>query len=305
MPRSIRPGQTDADPRRRHEFAAIAQLLIGATIISFSPVFVEVASVGPTTAGFYRSLFGGLSLLVVVRVRGDSLWRGVRPLGLALACGTLFAADLSFWHRSIHHVGPGLATILGNFQIFLLAAYGILVSHQRIDWRLLLSLPLAIAGLFFLVGVDWDHLREDYKLGVLFGLLTAVAYAGYTLALQNSQSRPIRLGPAANLAWISLLTALLMAGEVALVGESFRIPDTRSGISLLTYGVVCQALGWIVISRALPWTQASRAGLILLLQPTLAFVWDVVFFSRPFGAMDAIGAVLTLTAIYLGGVRSS
>ncbi len=291
------------DLERRRDLLAIVQLLVGATMISFSPVFVELANVGPTTAGFYRTLFGGLFLLIVVLVRGEALWRGIRPLGLVLACAALFAADLSFWHRSIHYIGPGLATIMGNLQIFFLAAFGILVFRERVEWRFLVSLPLAIAGLFVLVGVDWDQLQTDYKLGVLFGVITAVTYAGYMLVLQKSQSRPVRLSAAANLAWISLLTAMFMAFEVPLVGESFRIPDARSWVSLLAYGVLCQALGWIVISRALTRIEASRAGLILLLQPTLAFVWDVIFFSRPTGAMDVFGALLTLAAIYLGGSR--
>jgi drug/metabolite transporter (DMT)-like permease len=294
---------TDHDSKRPRDLVAIAQLLCGATLISFSPVFVKLANVGPTAAGFYRTLFGGAFLLVVVLVRRDALWRGMRPLGLALACGALFAADLSFWHRSIHYIGPGLATIMGNFQIFFLAAFGMLVFRERVDWRFLVSLPLAIVGLFLLVGIDWEQLQTGYKLGVLFGLLTAVVYAAYMLVLQESQSRPVRLGAAANLAWISLLTAMFMAVEVPLFGESFRIPDTRSWVSLLAYGVLCQAMGWIVISRALPRIEASRAGLILLLQPTLAFIWDVLFFSRPTGGLDVFGALLTLAAIYLGGSR--
>jgi drug/metabolite transporter (DMT)-like permease len=291
------------DSKRPRDILAIVQLLVGATMISFSPVFVKLANVGPTAAGFYRTLFGGLFLLIVVAIRGDMVWRGIRPLGLALACGALFAADLSFWHRSIHYIGPGLATIMGNFQIFFLAAFGILVFRERVEWKFIVSLPLAIAGLFVLVGVDWEQLQTGYKLGVLFGLLTAVTYAGYMLVLQESQSRPVRLSAAANLAWISLLTAMFMAVEVPLFGESFRIPDAQSWASLLAYGVLCQAIGWIFISRALPRIEASRAGLILLLQPTLAFVWDVLLFSRPTGGMDVFGALLTIVAIYLGGSR--
>ena len=56
-------------------------------------------------------------------------------------------------------------------------------------------------------------------------------------------------------------------------------------------------------SRALVVVEASRAGLILLLQPTLAFIWDVLFFARPTGVVDALGAGLALTAIYIGGTR--
>lgn len=281
----------------------IAQLVIGAFMISFSPVFVKLTSAGPTVIGFYRTLFGGLFLLIVVVIRGDGLWKGVKPFLLAAACAALFAADLTFWHRAIVYIGPGLATIMGNLQVFFLAAFGIIVFREKIDWRFLVSIPLAITGLVMLVGVDWEHLERGYKLGVLFGVFTAVTYAGYMLVLQRSQSRPIRLSAAANLAVISLLTALIMGIEGRLFGEGFRIPDAQSWSSLLAYGVLCQAIGWIIISRALVKVEASRAGLILLLQPTLAFVWDVIFFARPTSVVDVAGAMLTLVAIYLGGSR--
>jgi drug/metabolite transporter (DMT)-like permease len=283
--------------------AAVVRLLVGATLISFSPVFVKLAHVGPTVAGFYRLLFGGLFLCVLLVARREVVWRGFGPLGLALGCAAFFAADITFWHRCIMYIGPGLATIMGNFQVFFLAAFGIVVFRERIDWRFLLSLPLAIAGLFMLVGVDWGRLGSEYKLGIVFGLVTAVMYAGYLLVLQESQSRSFRLSATANLAIISLVCAAIMGVESAAFGESFRIPDRQSWLSLIGYGVGCQAVGWIVISRALPDIQASRAGLILLLQPTLAFVWDVIFFARPTDVVSAVGALVTLSAIYLGETR--
>ncbi|MFQ5510489.1 MAG: DMT family transporter [Candidatus Krumholzibacteriia bacterium] len=281
----------------------ILQLLVGATLISYSPVFVKLANVGPTMAGFYRNLFGGIFLLLVVLMRGEPLWRGARPLGMACIAAVLFAADLSFWHRSIHYIGPGLSTIMGNFQVFFLAAFGVFVFKERADWKFLVSIPLAVAGLLMLVGVDWAALEKDYRLGIYLGLITALTYACYLLILQKAQSSERRLPAAANLAVISLGTAAIMAVEGALQGESFRIPEGRSWAALISYGVLCQALGWIVISRALVKVEASRAGLILLLQPTLAFVWDVLFFARPTGIVDVSGALLALAAIYLGGTR--
>ena len=42
------------------------------------------------------------------------------------------------------------------------------------------------------------------------------------------------------------------------------------------------------------------AGLALLLQPTLSFVWDVLFFGRPMQPIEIAGAAIALFAIYLG-----
>jgi drug/metabolite transporter (DMT)-like permease len=281
----------------------ILQLLAGAAMISFSPVFVKLADVGPTMAGFYRNLFGGVFLLVIAIGRGERLWVGWRSFAFAAVCGGLFAADLSFWHRSIHYVGPGLATIIGNFQVFFLAAFGIIVFREKVDWRYLAAVPVAVTGLILLVGFDWVGLSPDYRTGVFYGLVTALIYAAYVLVLQRSQMRLQRLSATANLCIISMVAALIMGVEGNLQGESFHIPDVQSWSSLLAYGVVCQALGWIIISRALVKVEASRAGLILLLQPTLAFVWDILFFSRPTNVTHITGAILALVAIYLGGSR--
>lgn len=293
-----RPASTPREYRM-----AIGQLLAGATLISFSPVFVRLADVGPTASGFYRMSFGGTFLVAVAILRGDPLWRGWRPFALAAVCGVSFAADLSFWHRSILYIGPGLATIMGNFQVFFLAVFGIVVLRERIDWKFLVSVPLAFVGLVMLVGADWSQLGSDYRRGVLFGVATALTYATYVLVLQKSQALSRRLGPAANLAVISVVTAVVMGVEGRIQRESFAIPDMQSWLSLLGYGIICQAVGWIIISRGLARVEASRAGLILLLQPTLAFTWDVLFFSRSTGVSDAIGAIMALIGIYIGGAR--
>ncbi|MFB3063956.1 MAG: EamA family transporter, partial [Gammaproteobacteria bacterium] len=53
-------------------------------------------------------------------------------------------------------------------------------------------------------------------------------------------------------------------------------------------------------AHSLAQVPASRVGLILLLQPLLAFVWDVLFFARSITPTELTGAVLTLLGIYLG-----
>lgn len=275
-------------------------MLAGTVFISFSAVFVRLADVGPTTAGFYRMLFGAVLLVAVVAVKRLPLWRGWTPFGLALVAGLFFAADLISWHRSIHYVGPGLATILANFQVFSLAIIGVVFFRERAGWRFLISIPLAVAGLLLLVGVDWDALSPAYRAGVWLGLFCAVMYTGYLLTLRRSQRRRDRLDPTANLAVITVVTTLILAPICVLQGEGFGIPDGRSAVALVAYGFLCQAVGWIVISWAVVKIEASRVGLLLLLQPTLTFIWDILFFQRPTAAVEVAGASLTLAAIYFG-----
>jgi drug/metabolite transporter (DMT)-like permease len=298
------PASSFASPPGRHSAAGLVQVAAGAVMISFAAVWVRLADVGPTAAGVYRMLVGGLVLLPLALVRRERLWAGWSAAGYVGAAGVCFTLDLVFWHKSILLVGPGLATILANFQVFLLATFGFIVLRERLHWRFALAVPAALLGLFLLVGVNWRTLPGDYRAGVVFGLLTALSYGTYLLVLRASQARPSRLEPLPNLMAICWITTLMLVATAAAEGESLRIPSPATGGILLLYGVTAQVLGWLLISHGIAHVEAGRAGLMLLLQPSLAFVWDVLFFHRPTAALDVAGALLALGAIYLGTARS-
>lgn len=277
------------------------RLLCGAAMISFAPVFVRLTPVSPTDSAFYRTLFGGLMLAAwVVAVRAPVERRSGFALVALIAAGVFFAGDLAVWHRSIWYVGPGLATLLGNFQVFVLALVGILWYREKARWELLIAIPMAIVGLGMIVGFEWRALELQYRWGIVFGLLTAIFYAAYILALRRARAASPAGSIASDLMIVSLVSAAALFVGAGLGHEAVSIPDPRSAWLLVAYALVAQVLGWLLISGSLPHVPASRVGLILLLQPILTFVWDVLIFARPFGAREAVGATLAIAAIGLG-----
>lgn len=282
-------------------------LLLGAFIISFSPVFVKLAApygVGGDAAAFHRVLIGGIGLyLATLMSREPRSKVSAMPRSgwwWSLVCAAFFAADLLAWHLSILYIGPGLATLFGNFQVFILAVWGILFLKEKSGSRFFLGLGLAMAGLFAIVAPAWASAGHDYQLGVAFGLLTGLFYAGFILALGRSM---VVCGEGSQLAVMtvnSLMTAAILLPVLLLRGES---PALGLGMPLLLmagYGITSQLMGWALISRGLRETRMSLAGLILLLQPVLAYVWDLTLFARPAGAAELIGVAATLTGIGLG-----
>jgi drug/metabolite transporter (DMT)-like permease len=159
---------------------------------------------------------------------------------------------------------------------------------------------MAMFGLYLIVGLNWNDLGAQYKTGILFGLIAAICYAAYILTLRKFQSGSALTTGISTIALISLLTAFILGLEVWIQKEGFYIPDLQSWGALLGYGLVSQALGWVIITGGLVKVEASVVGLILLLQPALAFVWDVLFFARPTLPLEVLGVLLTLVAIYIG-----
>ncbi|MCG8432567.1 MAG: DMT family transporter [Gammaproteobacteria bacterium] len=279
------------------------KLIIGAIMISFAPVFVKLVSVSPTTSAFYRMLFGGLILAIIVLQRRDSLRLNSKVLwGVSLAA-FFFTLDLIVWHRSIVYVGPGLSTLLANFQVFILAFFGVLFLKEKVSWQFLISVPLALLGLGLIVFPEWGKLGAQYQLGIIFGLLTAVVYAAYIISLRSTRVSETAVSPYVNLAVISFLTAAMLAVALLIEKQSFAIPTLKDGALLAAYALIAQVVGWILISKGLESVRASLVGLILLLQPTFAYVWDILFFDRALSVLETSGALIALVAIYLGSVK--
>jgi len=283
----------------------ILHLLAGAVMISFSGVWVKVAQVAPTVSAFYRVLFGGLFLLMGACWKREITWKGWNRVLLGFLCGFFLALDLFFWHQSIHYIGPGLATILGNFQVFFLAGLGVVFMGEKVGAQYFFAIIMAIIGLFLVVGIQWNQLGSQYKTGVYLGLATAVAYTAFLLTLRRLQSGQTRSISFYGMMMVSFTTAFFLGIQAACSGNVFTIPDTRSWTALILLGLTSQGIGWILISNALPHIRASYAGLILLLQPSLAFIWDVLLFQRQTSALNWVGVIMALTAIYLGMAQKS
>ncbi len=279
------------------------RLFIGAALISLSPVWVRLVDVAPSTSGFYRVLFGGAALVIYLIVTRRRLHMTRRTWSLLIVASVFLSLDLWFWHRSIIYIGPGLSTLLANFQVFIMMIVGIVFLRQMPKPVQMFAVPLAFLGLILIVGLDWNALPKDYQLGIIFGLLTAAAYASYLLTLRKVRETSTFRVPTREMAVVSVICAVMLAATVLAEGESLAIPTIEDMGWLVAYGVLSHCLGWLFIASSLSEVSTVEAGLALLLQPTLSFVWDVLFFNRPMTGIELAGAGITLIAIYLGSAR--
>lgn len=281
----------------------IIKILIAAVIISTSSVWVKTADVAPSVSGFYRMFIGGVLLLLICVINKYKLWQGWNYLFWLFLAAVFFAFDLYFWHRSIFYIGPGLATVLGNFQVFFMALAGYLFFKEKIGMAFIFGLLITIAGLFILVGINWSELSSEYRTGVVYGILTALSYTGFMLSLRHVQSSQKPLKAFANLGVMSILCALLLYIHILYIGQNISVSSTQSWVSLLILGIFCQVVGWVLITQSMPNLPASIVGVVLLLQPALSMLWDILFFDRPMGIVDFVGLSMVLVGVYMATLK--
>jgi drug/metabolite transporter (DMT)-like permease len=274
----------------------------GALCIAFSGILVRLADVPPSTAAFYRCAYAVPVLAVL------ALWErrryGPREPGqarLAWIAGAFFAADLILWHHAIAAVGAGLATVLGNVQVVLvgLAAWAIL--GERPDRRLFAAAPIVFGGIVLISGVlDENAYGSDPALGVLFGVLTAVAYSGFLLVLRAGM-RDVRR-PASALFDSTWTCALFCFVAGWALGELDLAATAEAHAWLVTLALTSQVVGWLLISAALPRVPAALTSVVITLQPVCSVVLAMILLDEEPSALQLLGIAVVIGGIVLATV---
>jgi drug/metabolite transporter (DMT)-like permease len=279
-------------------------LVAGAACIAFSGILVRLADVEPSTAAFYRCAFALPPLLAIAlyeRRRYGS--RGPRSRSLAWLAGAFFAADLILWHHSIAAVGAGLATVLGNVQVVLVPIAAWLLLSERPGGRVVAAVPVVLIGVTLISGlVGEGAYGSDPALGVLFGLLTAVAYAGFLLLLRASSADVRRSAGALFHATLAAAIVILPVG--LLLGELELRTSWESFAWLVTLALTAQVLGWLLIAAALPLVPAAISSVVLTLQPVAAVLLAMLLVDEDPSAVQLAGVAVVVCGIVLATGRS-
>lgn len=288
--------------------AAIVQLLAGAVIIGTNGLMVRWAEMPPTAVAFWRMLLSGLLLGALVLAR-----HGWQPLPRkawlwCLVPALAFAIDLWMWHRSILLVGPGLATLLANAQVFFMALAGMWLFGERLGIRFLCGVLLAFLGLWLLLGEGWSGLPAEYRWGVWLGLAAGVAYAAFNVGLKRSQAEAGQgraRAPVEQVLCIAAFGSALCLGVVGWgEGIAFTPPGLQSWGMLMALAALGHCLSWVLISRAMAVLPVALTGLLLLLQPIVAYLLDVVLLDYPTSPRQWLGLAVSLAGIFVAGSRA-
>jgi len=277
--------------------------VLGALAIAFSAILVRLAEQPPSTSAFFRCLYA-------LPVLGLLAWRENRRLGprprhsrrLAWAAGLLFAADLIFWHHTIENVGAGLGTVLGNLQVAMVPFVAWLALGEHPTRRVLGSLPLMLIGIVLISGILEDGAYgSDPKLGVIFGVLTGLSYAGFLLVLRAGGAdlrRPA--GPLYDATLVATVAILLVGAPL---GEMRLEPSWPAHGWLVVLALTSQVLGWLLITSSLPRLPAALSSVLLTIQPVGSVLLGIAIFSESPTALQVAGIIAVLSGLVAVSAR--
>ncbi len=275
---------------------ALPALLLGATCIALSPIFVRLSEAGPTATAFWRTALALPALWPLYAARSPATTAPRAPRLLLAAAGLAFAGDLAFWHAAIGLTSVANSTLLANLaSIFVTLAAWVFLG-QRPRALFVAGLAAALGGVVLLVQSSLQFSSRGL-LGDSFGVVTALFYAAYLLAVKALRDRGC--GTLLVMAVTSTITTIALL-PIALVSGERVIPVSSVGwLDLFGLALVSHAAGQGLIAYALAHLPAAFSSVSLLLQPVTAALFAWVLLAEPLAPLQLAGGAIVLAGIYL------
>lgn len=275
-----------------------AAALAGALAIAFSGITYRWSEVSPATGVVFRCLYG-LPLLILA-ARAESARLGPmdrRTWRMSALAGAFFGLDLLTYHYVVDDMGAGLATVMGNLQVVLVALGAWLLWRERPRREVLAAIPVMLVGVVLISGlVGSDAYGVNPARGVAIGLVTATAYTGYLLVIRRASSDRRSAGP---VAIASAVTALVAGLAGAALGDLDLVPSWPAHGFLVLLGLGSQSIGYLVIQVSLPRLPAALASVLLLAQSVASLALAALLLGEDPSGWQLAGVVLVIGGIAL------
>ena len=260
-----------------------------------SGIFVKLSDSSPSLIAFYRSLFALPFLYAWMKFeeRNDSakiIWDKKTFFFLVLG-GLCFALDMSIWNWSLTFTSVANATLMANIAPVFVVIFGVLFLGYKIEIFFIVTLLLALMGVFLVILPG----EQIMVFGDSLGILAAVFYAGYILSIKDLTNI---LQPARTLFLVTIITTVCLL-PISLIEADSLILSKSEFFILISYAIFSQTLAQGLITSGISKVSAHLSSLVLLMQPVAAAFYGWFFLHELLSPLQMAGGLIVLAAIYL------
>ena len=260
-------------------------------LASYGFTSVQIVSIRVTLAAL---IFSGLLL-----ARDRSGFRiSLRnlPLFLGLGFGSILFFTVCYF-TTITMMSLSIAAILLYTSPIWIMLMSMLFFREKMNRRKILALILAFAGCVLVSGISGNGITP---VGLFVGLGSGIGYGLYsilgTVALRKYSPYTVTT--------YTFLFAAAGSWMICNPGDMIQKFFAASDLTFLLFFCILTALVTAVIpfgayTLGLQTVEASKAGIIATIEPMVATLVGIVFFSEPLNILSGFGILLILGAIIL------
>lgn len=289
-------GNGRAAPRLGGYFEVIAA---GSLWGSAGPLSVALFRMGlpPTSVAVWRLVLGVLSLGLAVLILAPGKLRVERKafVFMLLVGGAVTALFHLGYQLATASIGvPSTVALLYLAPALVLVGSGPLLGEWPTGRRAGLAAVSVVGVWMTVLGAEGTAFQTEPR-GVLWGVLTGVGFAGYTLFARRYSPQH---GALPTLLYSSLGAALILGVAYPLVGWSVELPpDGLAWGTAAAFGVLTITVASVFFFHALGSIDASRAAIGATVEPLVAAVLALAFLDQRLGATGWIGLLILVAGV--------
>jgi drug/metabolite transporter (DMT)-like permease len=271
-------------------------VLAAVVAVSFSALFVRLATAPPLIIATYRLLFTFLALApFTLMKRGTLAALDRRQVTLSALSGLFLALHFVTWFTSLRYTSVASSTVLVTLQPVFVVLGSLIFFKERIPRLAALGGLLALAG-SVIIGAADVQIGMRALFGDLLALLAAVMISGYLL-IGRRLRRDI---PLEGYTFVTYGTSsLALVGATLVTGTPFSGYPPRDWLLFLALALVCTVMGHTVFNWALKHVQASVVSVSILGEPLGAILWAGIFLGEPPTLRQVAGGAVIFSGLYL------
>ena len=260
-------------------------------LASYGFTSIQIVSIRVTLAAL---IFSGL--LLARNRSGFRISLRDLPLFLGLGFGSILFFTVCYF-AAITMMSLSTAAILLYTSPIWIMLMSVLFFREKMNQRKILALALAFAGCVLVSGISGNGITP---VGLLVGLGSGIGYGLYsilgTVALRKYSPYTVTT--------YTFLFAAAGSWMICNPGDMILKFSAASDLTFLLFFCILTALVTAVIpfgayTLGLQTVEASKAGIIATIEPMVATLVGIVFFSEPLNILSGFGILLILGAIIL------
>ena len=266
-------------------------------------MFVRGIALPSSVIALIRGIVGCVFLVGAGRVLKQPLnWKAIRKNRvMLLLSGAAIGFNWIFLFEAYRYTTVSCATLSYYFApVFVILASPAALG-ERLTKRRLGCVAGAVFGMVLVSGVLFMGNGENDLLGISFGLIAAVLYAGVMIfnqfikGLSDLETTTMQLGVAA----VVLLPYTAVTALVPLVKTGAAV-SASSWILLALVGILHTGFGYLLYFSGMKGLPAQTVAVLSYIDPVTAIILSAILLGETMSPAQMAGAVLILGMTWLG-----
>lgn len=244
----------------------------------------------------YRFTAATAILALVMMAKRISFKVTRRELGALAMLGVLFGVSSILFYQSFHYVDAGIASTILFVYPVIVALMMAVFFHEKITAVTVASIAMALMGIGLMYKGDSGATLNGT--GVMFVMTSAVAYASYIIALNQSKIQMSSL----KLTFYSIFFCLVTLLIYSVTSPDLYLmapPTTSAWLCGLWLGLVPSVLSLVFMAVAVHEIGATPTAVMGAVEPLTAVAIGVMVFGEAITGRIVVGIVLILVAVTL------